>query len=172
MIMSTAESWDLVVPEDDAELGAELRRHGVRPGQRLWVVEPDENQTVDREQWQRAIARATAAAAALSSISDRVAEDLRNAIAPHLDALQAVADQAAESMPRIELSDATRTALADLAQALDEALRASKASNAASVRDPDPDRPRRRLRFTGMIDGPSDLSTRTDKYLAQGFGRD
>jgi len=32
-----ADEWDLVVPEDDAELGAELRRHGVRPGQHLHV---------------------------------------------------------------------------------------------------------------------------------------
>ena len=36
--MSTADGWDLTVPEDDAELLAELRRHGVRPGQRLHVV--------------------------------------------------------------------------------------------------------------------------------------
>ncbi|PWJ52988.1 hypothetical protein SAMN06264364_1155 [Quadrisphaera granulorum] len=36
--MSGARSWDLTVPEDDAELGAELRRHGVVPGQRLRVV--------------------------------------------------------------------------------------------------------------------------------------
>ena len=43
--MSTSDGWDLTVPEDDAELLAELRRHGVRPGQRLHVVftqsEPD-----------------------------------------------------------------------------------------------------------------------------------
>ena len=36
--MSTADGWDLTVPEDDAELLAELWRHGVRPGQRLHVV--------------------------------------------------------------------------------------------------------------------------------------
>jgi len=36
--MSSADGWDLTVPEDDAELLAELRRHGVRPGQRLHVV--------------------------------------------------------------------------------------------------------------------------------------
>ena len=36
--MSTADGWDLTVPDDDAELLAELRRHGVRPGQRLHVV--------------------------------------------------------------------------------------------------------------------------------------
>ena len=34
--MSTAEEWDFTVP-DDAELLAELRRHGVRPGLRLHV---------------------------------------------------------------------------------------------------------------------------------------
>ena len=37
-VMSAADGWDLTVPEDDAELLAELRRHGVRPGQRLHVV--------------------------------------------------------------------------------------------------------------------------------------
>jgi hypothetical protein len=42
-IMSTAEQWDFTVPENDEELLAELRRHGVRPGRRLHVsVEPDE----------------------------------------------------------------------------------------------------------------------------------
>ena len=38
VIMSTADGWDLTVPEDEAELLAELRRHGVKPGQRLHVV--------------------------------------------------------------------------------------------------------------------------------------
>jgi hypothetical protein len=34
--MSTsAQEWDTVVPEDGAVLLEELRRHGVRPGQRL-----------------------------------------------------------------------------------------------------------------------------------------
>ncbi len=38
--MSSADGWDLTVPED----AAELRRHGVRPGQRLHVVRaPDES---------------------------------------------------------------------------------------------------------------------------------
>ena len=41
-VMSTADGWDLTVPEDDAELLAELRRHGVRPGQRLHVVTAEE----------------------------------------------------------------------------------------------------------------------------------
>lgn len=36
--MSSADGWDLIVPEDAAELLAELRRHGVQPGQRLRVV--------------------------------------------------------------------------------------------------------------------------------------
>lgn len=46
LIMSTAEGWDLTVPADDAELGAELRRHGVMPGQRVRLVPVG----VDREQ--------------------------------------------------------------------------------------------------------------------------
>ncbi len=42
--MSSADGWDLTVPEDAAELLAELRRHGVRPGHRLHVVRaPDES---------------------------------------------------------------------------------------------------------------------------------
>ena len=40
--MSSVDGWDLTVPEDAAELLAELRRHGVRPGQRLHVVRTDE----------------------------------------------------------------------------------------------------------------------------------
>ena len=37
--MSTArEEWELVVPDDDAELVAEFRRHGVKPGQRVHVA--------------------------------------------------------------------------------------------------------------------------------------
>jgi hypothetical protein len=35
--MSTADEWDFTVPDDDGELLAELRRHGVRPGLRLHV---------------------------------------------------------------------------------------------------------------------------------------
>ena len=45
--MSTADGWDLTVPEDDAELLAELRRHGVRPGQRLHVVQAVEESGVE-----------------------------------------------------------------------------------------------------------------------------
>lgn len=43
--MSSAEGWDLTVPEDGAELLAELRRHGVQPGQRLRVAPPPETDT-------------------------------------------------------------------------------------------------------------------------------
>ena len=44
LIMSSADGWDLTVPEDAAELLAELRRHGVRPDHRLHVVRaPDES---------------------------------------------------------------------------------------------------------------------------------
>ena len=32
---SKADEWDLVVPDSSDELMADLRRHGVRPGQRL-----------------------------------------------------------------------------------------------------------------------------------------
>jgi hypothetical protein len=35
--MSTADQWDFTVPDDDAELLTELRRHGVVPGRRLHV---------------------------------------------------------------------------------------------------------------------------------------
>lgn len=42
LIVSSADGWDLTVPEDAAELLAELRRHGVRPGQRLHVVRAGE----------------------------------------------------------------------------------------------------------------------------------
>jgi hypothetical protein len=51
VIMSSADSWDLTVPEDAAELLAELRRHGVLPGQRLHVVRaPDEPSQHPREE--------------------------------------------------------------------------------------------------------------------------
>jgi hypothetical protein len=40
--MSSADGWDLTVPEDAAELLAELRRHGVLPGQRLHVAQAAE----------------------------------------------------------------------------------------------------------------------------------
>jgi hypothetical protein len=40
-VMSTSDAafeWDLTVPCDDAELSAEFRRHGIRPGQRVHVA--------------------------------------------------------------------------------------------------------------------------------------
>jgi hypothetical protein len=43
--MSSADGWDLTVPEDAAELLAELRRHGVQPGQRLHVVRASDDQS-------------------------------------------------------------------------------------------------------------------------------
>ena len=49
LTMSSAEGWDLTVPEDAAELLAELRRHGVRPGQRLHVVQAAEEATPPTE---------------------------------------------------------------------------------------------------------------------------
>ncbi len=36
------ERWELTVPADDAELLAELRRHGVRPGRRLRLIVSDQ----------------------------------------------------------------------------------------------------------------------------------
>ena len=38
LIVSTAGGWDFTVPDDDAELLDELRRHGVRPGVRLHLA--------------------------------------------------------------------------------------------------------------------------------------
>lgn len=40
--MSTADEWDFTVPDDDDELLAELRRHGVRPGRRLHLALSDQ----------------------------------------------------------------------------------------------------------------------------------
>src|SRR4051794_5913566 len=37
-IMSSAHEWELTVPDDGDELLAELRRHGVEPGQRVQVA--------------------------------------------------------------------------------------------------------------------------------------
>jgi hypothetical protein len=43
-----ADEWDFTVPEDDGELLAELRRHGVEPGKRLRVtVVPDRHPMPD-----------------------------------------------------------------------------------------------------------------------------
>lgn len=48
--MKSGQEWDLTVPADEEELLAELRRHGVRPGQRLHVVVSDEVNVEAREQ--------------------------------------------------------------------------------------------------------------------------
>ena len=46
--MSAADGWDLTVPEDAAELAEKLRRHGVRPGQRLHIVSTLDTPSSDR----------------------------------------------------------------------------------------------------------------------------
>jgi hypothetical protein len=167
--MSTAESWDVVVPEDDAELLAELRRHGVRPGKRLWVLEPADDEPDNPAEWYQAVSAAVAAAAAVASAKGEVAEALRAAIGPQLSAITRVRNEAVHG--RSELSEADRRALVSVARALDDALlHASRRAGTSAT--PEKDRSRRRLRFTGLIEGPPDLATRTDDYLAQGFGRD
>ncbi len=40
--MTSSQEWDLTVPAGDDELLDALRRHGVRPGQRLHVVVSDD----------------------------------------------------------------------------------------------------------------------------------
>lgn len=40
--MSTADGWDFTVPDDEAELLAELRRHGVWPGKRFRLIHTPE----------------------------------------------------------------------------------------------------------------------------------
>ena len=42
MSTGAADEWDVVVPADAEQLMAELRRHGVRPGQRLHVIAAQE----------------------------------------------------------------------------------------------------------------------------------
>lgn len=51
--MSTADEWDFTVPEDDADLLAELRRHGVRPGVRLHLVVSEPGSAVDESPVER-----------------------------------------------------------------------------------------------------------------------
>jgi hypothetical protein len=46
---SDASEWDLTVPGDDAELSAEFRRHGVRPGQRVRVAIVSEKAEANQE---------------------------------------------------------------------------------------------------------------------------
>ena len=36
--MSSADGWDFIVPDDEAELLAQLRRHGVVPGARFRLI--------------------------------------------------------------------------------------------------------------------------------------
>lgn len=48
--MTSGQEWDLTVPADEAELLAELRRHGVRPGQRLHVVVSDQADNVEADE--------------------------------------------------------------------------------------------------------------------------
>lgn len=56
--MSTAEGWDLTVPDDEAELLAELRRHGVVPGKRFHVVEAAAPRAGEIEQAPKVVRRA------------------------------------------------------------------------------------------------------------------
>jgi hypothetical protein len=48
--MTSGQEWDLTVPADEEELLAALRRHGVRPGQRLHVVVSDSSESPDSEE--------------------------------------------------------------------------------------------------------------------------
>jgi hypothetical protein len=45
--MGTAHEWDFTVPEGDAELLAELRRHGVRAGVRVHLVTSSQDDALD-----------------------------------------------------------------------------------------------------------------------------
>lgn len=45
--MTSATEWDLVVPDDGAALLEELRRHGVRPGQRLHLRLVGDDEPID-----------------------------------------------------------------------------------------------------------------------------
>ena len=166
--MSAAESWDLVVPEDAAELLAQFRRHGVRPGTRLWVVEPSDDVPGDPDEWHRTVSALLTAVAVISSATGEVAEALRAAIGPQLAEITRARHAVVHGR---ELDDADRDALATVARALEDALRHA-GRLAAEPAKAEAERPRRRLRFTGLIEGPPDLATRTDEHLAQGFGRD
>jgi hypothetical protein len=151
LIMSTAESWDLTVPEDEAELLAELRRHGVRPGQHLHVLETGDDESAE------SIRRAFAAIRAV----------IDTGLGDKLKAVMADVKLPAPVLPP-DLTQAQREALVGLINALDEAATASR----GPVEDAAPTRPRRRLRFTGMISAEPDLSENFDRYLAQSYERD
>jgi hypothetical protein len=165
VIMSAAETWDLVVPEDDAELLAELHRHGVRPGQRLWVVEP----AGDSAEWHRTMSALITAAAVIASAKGEVADALRAAIGPQLGAITRARAEVVHG--RRELSADDREALVAVARALQDALLDTGRLTEATA-EPEEGRSRRKLRFTGVSAGPPDLAARTDEYLAEGFGRE
>src|SRR4051794_7647049 len=148
--MSTAETWDLVVPEDDAELVAAFRRHGVQPGRRLWVLETADDQTVDSDELRRALVSAHVAAEALASVNSHVAEALIAAIGPQLQALAKSTRNAVAHSMRTSLDAAELAALATVAHALEDALKA--ASTRRATESPAEQPPRRRLGFTGMIE--------------------
>jgi hypothetical protein len=167
--MSTAESWDVVVPEDDAELLAELRRHGVRPGKHLYVLETGDDQSVDSDQYRQAVKAAVAAAAAVASANSHVAEALRAAIGPQLEALSA--STAVLGNVRVQLDATERAALISVARALEDALGRTSART-AEPKAADRTEVRREMPFIGSVPGgPRDLAARTDDYLRQGFGR-
>jgi hypothetical protein len=146
--MSTAESWDLTVPDDAGELADKLRRLGVVPGQRLHIVPPVDERTI------RTIHDAA------RRLSDELSADIdghqswqsvpsRRDIKTLLDAID-VALTSGTSW-RIFISYSTHEE--------------DQANDGAPTR--------RRLSFVGSIpDGPADLSERTDEHLAEGFGRD
>ncbi len=46
--MSTTDGWDLTVPEDADELLAELRRHGVQPGEQVHVTKSAKSRWISR----------------------------------------------------------------------------------------------------------------------------
>ena len=151
LIMSTAESWDFTVPEDEAELLAELRRHGVRPGAHLNVVETANGEA------SAGLRRALEAinAAIESGLAEKMRAVVGQLYLPRIDA---------PSNPQPVLDEAQRAALALLVSALNDAKHAAL---------PDAAEPgRRKLPFIGTgKGGPSDLAANTDAYLAQGFGR-
>ena len=80
--MSVADGWDFTVPDDEAELMAELRRNGVRPGQRLRVVPvvatpgPEEETAVSATPHKRRLSFAGSVHAE-PDLSDRVDDHLQ-----------------------------------------------------------------------------------------------
>jgi hypothetical protein len=76
-IMSTAESWN-IVPEDDAALGAELRRHGVEAGREYRVVTTPNDRTAEVESAPRRRLRSTGMMSEPGDLSSRTDEYLAN----------------------------------------------------------------------------------------------